>query len=74
MLPIWATLEYLDARTKSYYFLVLLHGTQHNLNFCHVLDRDEYKEFEKLTQEDLKEVDNRLEEEEVSFITFLHHP
>lgn len=29
------------------------------------LSRDEYKEFEKLIQEDLKEVDNRLEEEEV---------
>ncbi|OIT34004.1 PREDICTED: zinc finger protein 830-like [Nicotiana attenuata] len=27
--------------------------------------KDEYKEFEKLIQEDLKEVDNRLEEEEV---------
>ncbi|KAL2252498.1 UNVERIFIED_CONTAM: hypothetical protein Sindi_0044500, partial [Sesamum indicum] len=26
--------------------------------------RDEYKEFEKLIQEDLQEVDNRLEEEE----------
>lgn len=28
--------------------------------------RDEYKEFEKLIQEDLKEVDDRLEEEEVT--------
>ncbi|XP_008231603.1 PREDICTED: zinc finger protein 830 isoform X2 [Prunus mume] len=27
--------------------------------------KDEYKEFEKLIQEDLKEVDNRLEEEEI---------
>lgn len=27
--------------------------------------RDEYKEFEKLIQEDLQEVDDRLEEEEV---------
>lgn len=27
--------------------------------------RDEYKEFEKLIQEDLREVDDRLEEEEV---------
>ncbi|XP_022864928.1 uncharacterized protein LOC111384827 isoform X2 [Olea europaea var. sylvestris] len=26
--------------------------------------RDEYKEFEKLVQEDLREIDNRLEEEE----------
>lgn len=32
------------------------------------LSRDEYKEFEKLIQEDLKEVDNRLEEEEVCII------
>lgn len=30
------------------------------------LGRDEYKEFEKLIQEDLQEVDNRMEEEEVS--------
>lgn len=29
------------------------------------LGRDEYKEFEKLIQEDLQEIDNRLEEEEV---------
>ena len=31
---------------------------------CFII-RDEYKEFEKLIQEDLQEVDNRLEEEEV---------
>lgn len=30
-----------------------------------MLFRDEYKEFEKLIQEDLREVDDRLEEEEV---------
>ncbi|KAL6312634.1 hypothetical protein AAG906_019521 [Vitis piasezkii] len=30
---------------------------------------DEYKEFEKLIQEDLKEVDNRLEEEEIGVIS-----
>lgn len=33
--------------------------------------RDEYKEFEKLIQEDLQEVDNRLEEEEVMIIISL---
>jgi hypothetical protein len=33
--------------------------------------RDEYKEFEKLIQEDLREVDDRLEEEEVIIIIFL---
>ena len=38
------------------------------LNLWHILDRDEYKEFEKLIQEDLQEVDNRLEEEEVRVI------
>lgn len=32
--------------------------------------RDEYKEFEKLIQEDLREVDDRLEEEEVMIIIF----
>jgi len=32
--------------------------------------RDEYKEFEKLIQEDLQEVDDRLEEEEVMIIIF----
>lgn len=35
------------------------------LNLWHILIRDEYKEFEKLIQEDLQEVDKRLEEEEV---------
>lgn len=34
-------------------------------NGCWFLIRDEYKEFEKVIQEDLKEVDDRLEEEEV---------
>ncbi|TKY46000.1 Zinc finger protein 830 [Spatholobus suberectus] len=33
--------------------------------------KDEYKEFEKLIQEDLQEVDDRLEEEEVMIIIFL---
>lgn len=33
--------------------------------------RDEYKEFEKLIQEDLQQVDNRLEEEEVRIIIYL---
>ena len=32
---------------------------------CLVVVRDEYKEFEKLIQEDLQEVDDRFEEEEV---------
>ena len=34
------------------------------LKICLVV-RDEYKEFEKLIQEDLQEVDDRFEEEEV---------
>lgn len=53
--------------------------------FIKNLSRDEYKEFEKLIQEDLKEVDNRLEEEEVlinifvinikySFVSLFHLP
>ena len=36
-----------------------------NVFSCCIFARDEYKEFEKLIQEDLKEVDNRMEEEEV---------
>lgn len=35
-----------------------------------ILNRDEYKEFEKLIQEDLQEVDARMEEEEVGFFIF----
>ena len=35
------------------------------LKICLVVARDEYKEFEKLIQEDLQEVDDRFEEEEV---------
>ena len=35
------------------------------LKICLVVVRDEYKEFEKLIQEDLQEVDDRFEEEEV---------
>lgn len=41
-----------------------------------ILSRDEYKEFEKLIQEDLQEVDERYEEEEVSefmHLLFLYH-
>ncbi|KAL6219640.1 hypothetical protein ACLB2K_007399 [Fragaria x ananassa] len=34
-------------------------------NLLSTVKMDEYKEFEKLIQEDLKEVDNRLEEEEI---------
>ena len=42
------------------------------LNFHDSSTRDEYKEFEKLIQEDLQEVDDRMEEEEVKFfISFL---
>jgi hypothetical protein len=33
--------------------------------------RDEYKEFEKLIQEDLQEVDDRMEEEEVMIIIYV---
>lgn len=33
--------------------------------------RDEYKEFEKLIQEDLREVDDRLEEKVMIIIFFL---
>lgn len=49
------------------------------LTVCKIVDRDEYKEFEKLIQEDLQEVDKRLEEEEVKFLnifaelSFLFH-
>lgn len=32
----------------------------------HQNGRDEYKEFERLIKDDLQEIDNRLEEEEVS--------
>ena len=35
------------------------------LKFCLIVVRDEYKEFEKLIQENLQEVDDRFEEEEV---------
>lgn len=35
--------------------------------------RDEYKEFEKLIQADLQEVDNRMEEEEVRSFCFCMH-
>ena len=35
------------------------------LKICLFVVRDEYKEFEKLIQEDLQEVDDRFEEEEV---------
>ena len=42
------------------------------LNFYDSSTRDEYKEFEKLIQEDLQEVDDRMGEEEVKFfISFL---
>lgn len=41
------------------------------LTVCKIVDRDEYKEFEKLIQEDLQEVDKRLEEEEVKFLNIL---
>jgi hypothetical protein len=34
---------------------------------------DAYKEFEKEIQEDLQEVDDRLEEEEVRLICILHY-
>lgn len=40
------------------------------LNLWQILIRDEYKEFEKLIQEDLQDVDNCLEEEEVRTIIF----
>lgn len=38
------------------------------LNFAKSSVRDEYKEFEKFIEEDLKEVDNRLEEDEVMIV------
>lgn len=40
-----------------------------NLEFISNLIRDEYKEYEKLIQEDLKQVDDRFEEEEVSYFS-----
>ncbi|GKC54467.1 zinc finger protein 830 [Tanacetum coccineum] len=50
---------------EAYIVLTLyrFHETTKNIIYENS-DRDEYKEFEKLIQEDLKEVDNRLEEEE----------
>lgn len=36
--------------------------------FYFIMFRDEYKEFEKLIQEDLQEVDDRFEEEEVRIV------
>ena len=48
----------------SYFFFNDMEHTI-TLKICLVVVRDEYKEFEKLIQEDLQEVDDRFEEEEV---------
>lgn len=50
-----------------HYFPALSKILEHRiiLNFAISSIRDEYKEFEKLIQDDLQEVDNRFEEEEV---------
>lgn len=44
------------------------------LKYYIIVSRDEYKEFEKLIQEDLQEVDDRLEEEEVRVINYHCQP
>jgi len=41
--------------------------------FIKILCSDAYKEFEKEIQEDLREVDDRLEEEEVRLIYIVHY-
>lgn len=50
-----------------HYFPALFKRLKHRtiLNFDKSSIRDEYKEFEKLIQDDLQEVDDRFEEEEV---------
>ena len=48
----------------SYFFFNDMEHTI-TLKICLVVVRDEYKEFEKLIQEDLQEVDDHFEEEEV---------
>lgn len=56
----------------SYCVIIWIQDSVFTLNLCQILIRDEYKEYEKLIQEDLKQVDDRLEEEEVNcFFTFL---
>ena len=55
-------------------FLFWLSGLEYRMILISLKSsiRDEYKEFEKLIQEDLQEVDDRLEEEEVMInISFL---
>lgn len=54
---------------RSYCF-IFLYNMEHGitLTFYFILFRDEYKEFEKLIQEDLQEVDDRFEEEEVRIV------
>ena len=49
------------------YYLLSVHCHYH-VNSLKIFCSDAYKEFEKEIQEDLQEVDDRLEEEEVSQI------
>lgn len=71
---LWFAIKFFYRETL--FFLLIHDYILHSLTTCILLfvstdkadlwraHRDEYKEFEKLIQDDLQEIDNRLEEEE----------
>lgn len=59
----WEKNDTLDSNSSS--FSVFLLYTDSHVKYIKTVCSDAYKEFEKEIQEDLQEVDDRLEEEEV---------